>query len=237
MALLWSTSQMRFKSFLAESPRVANVSAEDVLKDCAYYFKMVKLSGNELKDWMWHGTKAVPSNRQAAYIVDAKQNREPRDTPISVHNMVNDYFKQAFGKPFRNGVFATGYYSDATIYSRDHSALALVPIGTFWWLCAADTSGEFRDLTGLWKRVLEKTHDELSDEHPNLTPYDLDYEAGEQAKVALLDEIQMTEWYFNEYLMSCIHSENEIMIMCDKFYLIDRHSQIFKDIYELVGKQ
>jgi hypothetical protein len=226
---------MRFKEFLREGSQVANVTAQDIYNDCAYYFKSVKLSGNELKDWMWHGTKHLPTARNPVYVVDAKTEREPRDTPLSVHNAVNDYFKREYGKPFRNGVFATGFYPDAIIYSRDSFAWALIPIGHFSWLCSSDPAGDFRDLTGLWRRTFEQTHKDLSREHPNLNAYEVDDLVIPEAIEALIDNIHGESWYFNESLTSCIRSENEIMLWCSKFYLVDRHSQIFKELYQLAG--
>lgn len=226
---------MRFRQFLNEAFTQANVSAEDIFNDCQYYFKMVRLSGNPMKDWMWHGTKAIPSARHDVYVADAKRDREPRDTPRQIHDAVNAHFMQRYGKPFRSGVFATGYYSDATIYARDHSAFALIPIGTFSWLCSADTSGEMRDLTGTWRRIYEETHERLSKENPRLNAYAIDDLAIPEAIEELMTLMYESEWYFNESLMSCIHSENEIMIDCSKFYLVDRHSEVFKQLYELAG--
>jgi hypothetical protein len=228
---------MRFKEFLREGTQAVNVTAEQIYNDCQSYFKAVRLTGNELTDWMWHGTKHLPSNRHPVYVVDAKTDREPRDTPLQVHNAVNDYFKQQYGKPFRNGVFATGYYSDAAIYSRDHSAWALIPIGHFSWLCSAEKDGDFRDLTGLWRRTFEEVHRQLSKEHPNLTAYDVDDMAIPDAIEALIDHIHGETWYFNEALSSCIKSQNEIMLWCSKFYLIDRHSPQFKELYQLAGQK
>lgn len=226
---------MRFKEFLSEGARPADVTAQDIYNDCAYYFKSMKLTGNTLKDWMWHGTKSLPTARHPVYVVDAKTEREPRDTPIAVHNAVNQYFKQEYGQAFRNGVFATGYYSDATIYGRDHSAWALIPIGHFSWLCSAEKNGDFRDLTGMWKRTFEKVHRHLQDEHPRMNAYDVDDIAIPEAIDSLLDAIGGETWYFNEALSTCIQSQNEIMIVCSKFYLLDRHSPLFKELYELAG--
>lgn len=226
---------MRFRQFLNETFTQANVSAEDIFDDCQYYFKMVRLSGNHMKDWMWHGTKTIPTARHDVYFADAKRDREPRDTPMQVHNIVNNYFRQRYGHPFRNGVFATGYFNDATIYSANHSAFALIPIGTFSWLCCADTSGEYRDLTELWKRTFEEIHASVSDDNPDLNAYEVDEEAIPSAIEELMTLMHDVEWYHNESLMSCIHSENEIMIKCDKFYLVDRHSDLFKQLYQVVG--
>ena len=56
------------------------------------------------------------------------ENRIPKAIPVSIHKRLNALFTEKFGIPFRNGVYATGDYDQATDYGTVHH---FFPVGEF----------------------------------------------------------------------------------------------------------
>jgi len=58
-------------------------------------------------------------------------NRKPRNTHIELHAEINDYFTEAFGAPFRDAIFCSGRWADASYYGRPYY---IFPRGNFQYL-------------------------------------------------------------------------------------------------------
>ena len=209
---------MKFRTFLESS----SITAEQIIEDCDFYFSKISLKGKS-SDWMYHGTRIVAPTDTVKRKFSPRS--APRDTPLFVHNAVNGLLQKTFGKPFRDGLFATGYGNDAAIYGKVH---IVIPIGTFEWLCSGETDGNMRDLTGTYKRNVESI---ASSGNWNTASIEMQ----QDALYATIEDISSSEWYHNDFLQTCIKSENEIMLWCDSFYLIKIGSPILQDIYKLKG--
>ena len=88
---------MRFKQFINEDSSFDESKFE---KDCKYYLDM--MGGTD--QFMYHGTKSpiISGN-----LVEFRPRSGPTDSPIMLHNAVNEFFEQKFKIPFRNGLFVT----------------------------------------------------------------------------------------------------------------------------------
>jgi len=119
--------------------------------------------------------------------------RSPRDTPPTVHNEVNKFFINNYGRPWRNAVFATSSVQIASEYSSQ--VYKIFPVGDFEFLWSTNST----DMTD----TLEKLDNpETAEEIESLfREYNVD---------------------FLDYdLEAAIKSDNEIMIWADKYYAVN----------------
>lgn len=197
-----------FKQFITEG---AAFDLEKFKTDCAFILSELK-GGNKL---LWHGTDTAPPDWQ---IKQWKERTEPRDSSKVAHDQFNSLFTKMFGFPIRNWLFTTSYERDAAQYdSLVSKACAIFPIGKFDWVQGQDDN--LRDLSMWHARELNllghrlPTKDSLSADEKQIIITDM-----------LLKKIPNMKWKHNTDFDGCLHLDNEIMIKCDKFYLINGKS-------------
>lgn len=123
-----------------------------------------------------------------------RKNREPKDTPLDLHNMVNDLFFDKFGwKPRSEGVFATGSPSVASYYGDIYIFLPSNGYKYIW-------SPSHIDLFGSLMHHIEE----------NLPS---------NKKLELLKKAVDT--YKDTDLHNAIVSRCELMFSCDFYYIIE----------------
>jgi len=146
---------------------------------------------NDIKRYkLYRGVEHKPS--APAVIRSARlTTREPRDTTNNIHDVFNEIFVERFGAPFRNAIFVTGSRMAALEYGE---LVTIYPIGEFKYLW----SPEFRDLT----RALEIYHDP-------------DFDLIDQVR-----NIINKGNYKTTDLKQAIKSGNEIMLWCEKYYVV-----------------
>lgn len=196
---------MRFKQYVNQS----TLDIEQFKLDTAFFFEQIKKYPGLLK----HGSKSLPTNFS---ISEFKEREGPRDSPNVLHQQVNELFKKKFGFPYRNGLFASGSWSQAANYG---AVGMLFPVGKFEWLCSSDIA----DLTG---------HFEMKMDHIKHVDKEMDYDArSEMAVEQIIKELDKdVKWYHNEDLAFCIGLKTEIMIKCDKFYIMDEQGYAFRQV-------
>lgn len=185
-----------FKQFLTEA------SAFDVEKfysDCKFTLDFLPDDG---KTFLYHGTKSPPSTWE---IKQWKPRVNPRNTPMLVHNKLNNIFSAQFGEPIRNWLFCTGRVDDAFMYG---TPTIIFPIGKFDWVCAQNS--DLYDLTTAFILFRDNAREELGLGKPA--------EVNDLALANLSDLISDSKWWHNEHLFKCLVSSHEIMLKCDKFY-------------------
>ena len=183
--------------------------ASKIVADCQQYFA---LSHNR---FVFHGA----SDRKYPSLVtkaNFEARRRPRDTDSRIHEEVNEYFVEKFGKPFRNALFATGNQSETKGYGTTYYFL---PIGRFEWLCYPYVT----DLTNsVWD--LKKSVEASIGHSPDINELNSEL-------VQYLDDSMVLH---NKNLPGCIESQSEIMFWCEKFYLIKWSSKPDEDISGLI---
>jgi hypothetical protein len=58
--------------------------------------------------------------------------RSPKDTNITIHNYINDYFTKHAGLPFRNAIFATSDWEVAEVYGEAYVLFPIGPLKYLW---------------------------------------------------------------------------------------------------------
>ena len=133
-----------------------------------------------------------------------KENRKPVDTPQSLHCYVDDAFLKFFGKRYRSDHIVFGINNLVYISRYIGYPSILLPCGDFsfcWSPNVLDFSMECME----W-------FEDLDEEYPEYT-YD--------KKVKIMSDLITRELkYQTTDLKAAIESKHEIMISCDKFYVI-----------------
>jgi hypothetical protein len=205
-----------FKNFLNEQD--GQFDLELFKKDCAPFLDMIR-NGKE-PHLLWHGTRNYPRDFS---ISKFKLRRDPRDTPGDLHEILNNYFVERFGEPIRNWLFTTGFEGDARVYAGFGSSIcAIFPIGKFEWACSDDP--RLRDMTGAFDTIRSEVRDTVSQDSMTYAEF---MNISTELLIRLL---KRAHWMFNTDLVKCIASENEVMIKCDRFYLLRQHEPAFEAV-------
>lgn len=141
-----------FKQFLLENLR------RDIPKLCAEFIE--ESHGLPL----YRGSSQKVKNPT---IITPRKDRKPTDTPVEIHDAMDDWFEENYGVRARSvGVFATGSKHSASTYGTPYFIL---PIGDFKYFWAEDISfqtinGAVRDtilISDQIRRLQSRTPDEL----------------------------------------------------------------------------
>jgi len=190
---------MRSQEFIIEND-IVDVIAQKLKKHCQPYLNAVP---NPLTiHRLYRGLQNVDYKDIVKKRVRL-DSRVPSDMPLRVHNKVNDYFREQFGEPFRDSMFATGSQREAEHYG---GAYIIFPMGNF---------------TALWAP-------EVSDMYSHFHEIENSWQAGETGVTADWEQefyelIQTANW--SQDITAGIRSGNEIMVRCSEY--IGLRSQSF----------
>jgi hypothetical protein len=134
--------------------------------------------------------------------INVRKNRLPRNTPLGLHTVIDEWFIDNFDYPYRsNAVFCSGELSQADVYGDPHM---IFPIGNFSFVW----SSRYQDL---YSKVIR--HETLSKYNSKFDPQNKDLKDD-------IDLIMSYGEYTDSDLITAISSMTEIMIACDSYYAI-----------------
>jgi hypothetical protein len=195
-----------FKQFINEEDE-STFNLEKFKKDCAPFLELLK--GTKGKKLLYRGDKHAPKDFD---IREWHERKRPVDMPSQVHDVLNGYFWQKYGEPFRNWTFGSGDIGVAGAYG---DLTAIFPIGKFEWFGTLDH--RFSDLTQLhsdiWNDMLNNQRKLPYEKQANNTK-----EKYELTSTELINDIENSDWEFNTNFLRLLSSTNEIMWKCDKYY-------------------
>jgi hypothetical protein len=126
---------MKATEFLSEDSKVwARKHARAIGTNCVPFLQAINYRVNQTI--LYRGLAHDSTNMK---ILQCPHNRKPRNTSIVFHNMLEKYFKDRFGIPYRSSsIFATGSKDNAMAYTNHFSVAglhAMFPIGSpkFCW--------------------------------------------------------------------------------------------------------
>lgn len=200
---------MKLKTLLLES--IVTRLVTEITTHCQPFLKEIHYNINDNILYRGIGNIPIPSiltqNDEIRTYPGHNPNRYPKDTPKVVHTELNHIFTQMFHYPFRNGTFVTGSSHIAEEYG---SISITIPIGEFHYLW----SPYVEDLFGNWD---EFESDKLFASRTTGAPKP----ATEDIEDAFLNLIETNELqYQTTDLLAAIKSGHEIMIYCDKCYVL-----------------
>lgn len=209
---------MNFKTFLESTEQF---DIDKFMSDCKYFFQEREFS----PFFLFHGSmkKSMPKD----FTVTTQIERTgPRDSIRLLHDSVNEVFKERFGYPFRNGMFATGSFNQANGFG---DVYCIFPIGHFEWLGSDNL--ELRDLTFYYNDVRNK----IARKHGSKADNDreLAKEIENEAVSKIADEIKNSnDFFYNESLNKCLNNGGEIMLKMDKIYLVNYDGPTMRKIHK-----
>ena len=136
-----------FKQFILEqdlSNLSAKKAAEMIVRECSYYLKEVDFSCDpDNMSAMFRGISGNIWTPGSARLVkhQARSDREPMSTPYRVHAVLDAFFEDHFGFPYRGkGTFSVGYPATAHGYGQVN---LIFPIGKFNYVWSKDIEDAF----------------------------------------------------------------------------------------------
>jgi len=180
---------MRFKQYLTEGSLTQKEILDIIEKDC----KPFLTDWRKLKtdDFLLSGRK----NKDRFSKKQVRKNREPLNTPLSIHNLMDDWFYKKFGIRSRsNAVFCS--FDEKTADSYGYTFL-IFPIGKY-------------------KAVSSKIIEDLY----NFIFEDRTDREKEYSKEKLHQEIIKT-LEKGDYTDKLVCHGNEIMITCKEYYMVN----------------
>lgn len=138
--------------------------------------------------------------------------RIPRDLAIDVHEHINNWFTEAYGKPWRNAIFCTGSIAEANEYGHLYQ---IFPLGDFEYLWSPDIVDLMRTVSGSGLVHVDKNIMIPQDHKPT-----------DPALIDQFIEQELAGKYTSSNLLTALRGKNEIMLWCDRYYAI-RTSAVF----------
>jgi len=191
----------KIKSILLNESYISDELIDQIQEDCKYYFDR---NGRPLHSYPVY--RGIYPPIKTIETKKPRKDRTPIDTPKEIHKKLDELFKKEFGWKARSeGVFVTGSRSQAGMYGDPHIVL---PIGKFKYV---------------WSPSI-----------PDLTVY-LERDVHVLMRIHGKEEIIMEPEEYNKILKNTVNkykstdfenailSRNEIIIKCDRYYLINEN--------------
>jgi hypothetical protein len=228
-------------------------NCQPFLKESGFFF--TKPDINYALGALYRGMHDVKQHRMSE--VSGTRMREPKDSSKKLHDLLDEYFKYTFGYPYRSkGVFCSAKESIAESYGQ---TCLIFPVGNFKYVFSKKIEDAYVDLDpkGGWglKRTImasfeKKLHKEFMDEFEggdvSEREVEMHYENFLSDKFGRNSSNATEEWwdllndwldkehpYQDHDLHSMLHGngigQNEIMLQCEKYYLVPIVSSDFSN--------
>ena len=218
---------MRFKYFI-ESKDTEGIS-DDIVKlikkDCKPYLKDF--------DRIWNQTFFFSGRMTNTYFkkVTLRQDRKPRDTPLEIHDFIDNWFYKKFGIKARSNVIFC--YLDVYKVSNYGKPHVIFPIGKY----TAISSNRVNDLYD----EVESSLVDLNTKRDRSKYYNgtelkvlwnnLNYDYQDEAKNDIIQILNRSDYKINQ------KTSGEIMLHCKEYYILDVHPMYDDDFkHKLTGR-
>ena len=160
---------MRLKQYLNEEYNLDDIDEIITIlkKDCKLYI-------NDVQRY-YHNNFLFSGRKSNAFFAKKKvrKNRKPKDTPIEIHDLMDDWFYKKFGIRFRsNSFFGSFEESTVTLYGKP---FIIFPIGKYSAISSPvvndvyseieeetyDTLGKYIDLESEWKGLSDTDKEKI----------------------------------------------------------------------------
>ena len=210
----------RLQNYIKEAVSVESQELfQDIKDECGPFLKEYN------KGFLWRGTKHKVKDRK---YFKSRIERNPRDTPDELHNLLNDEFKKEFGWKVRNGIFVTPSERDAWYYGENR-AYMFFPIGEYKYCFST-----YKDLTADMDRNIMDWY-----EHPDYIlkrlwkkrnpdkPFDDEYEEWYKIEFEKRDKgykmmaRNVVKLYKDTGLSKLPGKRSEVSFQCKGYYLVN----------------
>jgi hypothetical protein len=207
---------MRFRQFITEATKF---DEKRFIQDCHPCLSQLELSKDPEQDVSYKVPfRGMPPTRTAKTgwaIIEHTKYRKPKDTPLLVHNAMNEMFKRRFGWNARDGLFVTGSDIFARTFGPTH---VVFPIGEFKFVWSEEIEDVYGDLV---EPLLDDDWDE-------------DWETNE---IHFQNDLTGFSWSDKD-LPEALKSRHEIMVSCSSYYAFQHDSPFFNEqVLPLIAKE
>ena len=217
-----------FKQFLSESNRFTTMSKEmfvrDVRKDCSEFLKANDIS--EAENCLYRGIKKGSTD---LYIHGVpRSNRDPSDMPRRYHDAIDEYFSEKFGFKYRSGgVFVSNSKKATMAYG---SPYLFIPMNGYK-LCGSDKVEDlYTDMDNdPIKSILgiDQNNSKYNDLKIDLR----DLKIGDSTDRTVMNTIMDAANYFESKEVRDF-GQNEIMVQCKGFYMMQFNDTGYENVTE-----
>ena len=209
---------MRFRQFITEA---RDFNGTQFIQDCHACLSQLDISKDPEQDPSYklpfRGMAPTAHTFKGGWdIIKHPKHRKPKDTPLLVHNAMNEAFKKKFGWNVRDGVFVTGSDALAGTFGRTH---VVFPIGEFKFV---------------WSEHIEDVYGDLVE--PDLgDDWEENWHDGEKERF----QKYVLEWNWSDKnFAEALRSRNEIMLSCESYYTFMFESNFFnKTLLPLISEE
>jgi hypothetical protein len=195
--------------------------AEILMDNCAPFLKELKKT--QYKYMLYRGYKKDVS--KSVEFVKPRKNRRPKDTPLALHNLLDDLFKKKFGWKVRSeGVFVAPRNFPLSDYGRVY---LFFPVGKFKYVWSPKVSDLYEELDWITTAYYYDSGDFEAEQaiYNWINPIE-DFEewrSNFDAEKYFLEKLEkIINTYTNKDLSGAlIKGRNEMAIQCEEYCLID----------------
>ena len=201
----------------------SDLSLNDAVKifhdDCIPFQKEIGFNG----EFDFKTLKRGMKNKPGLFIGNVRSDRKPTDTPLPIHEFMDNWFYEKFGVKFRsNAMFATKSKGGSQIYG---TVYVVFPIGEFKYCYSTAVSDLYADITSKIESKLSSHYAPLTKEKFNDFLSDDD---NLKFAIDIVEKILSESKYIDSDLEKVSYNP-EIMINC-KSYLAIKESEYEKFI-------
>ena len=134
---------MRFKHYINErgTELPFNIIIKELYDKCYPFIK--EINKQQIKGFIFSGRE----NDVIKYTGKVRKNRNPKDSPIKTHNILDKLFKKKFGwKARSNAIFCTGNIHTAAAYGKN--VYMIFPIGKYKFLWSPEIDDLYETIDG-----------------------------------------------------------------------------------------
>ena len=191
---------------LGEDKKFQQISSM-VQRDCKPFIKELKKSNSKKRPFFNRGTTSKTIDDFSK--IKVRKDRKPRDTPLEVHNYLDNALKKKFGWKVRSeGVFATS--QERTGYGTSY---IFFPIGKYKYVFSTQILDLYGHLGGGY----------MSDGYLEIS-----------TNIEIINDAINT--YKSSDMKEAMETMHEIIFKCDEYYMINMKYQnvLYKYIKEIV---
>jgi len=230
---------MRLVKYLNE-----NISQEDIdtmMSECNVFLNDLKKQSSRTPELLYSGRKGKMNDLFKGKI---RKNRKPLDTPVEIHNMIDDEFKKQVGiKPRSNSLFC---FRDEDRTSSYGTPYVIFPVGKYkliWSYEVHDlydylrkTSTYFvyvirnEDLKSTWIKLPPSLKSKFDDEN-HLKRY-IESGEGKQDLEEKIKELVSTYEVIDASQLTKTTFAEEIMVMSDEYWALKSSLLIDNELFD-----
>lgn len=136
---------MRLSEIFVNDNDLSHIVSQ-IKRDCAPFVEVLKQNHGRP---LFRGSDTGRPEVGHMKLISPRLERKPKDTPADIHNFMNQLFVEAFGYPYRNGIFTTSSQSTAAAYG---TVCVVFPIGELKFIWSKSINDLFYQIDEIYSK-------------------------------------------------------------------------------------